>query len=443
MTLVLDAGALIAVERSDPEILAAIKDELPPGVRPLPMAGSSGRCGGGAGIARPCSPSSWPGSTSSPSTTDSVGGRASSSDGRGVRRRRRRPGAPGRRRRRDPHLRSRRPAAAGPGGRRPRRPGARVVTLTRAYSAVREPCRTPVTGTQPHEHPRPVDWATWIPKASARPAEDRGRGDGMNSFEISPRRTLVVVGNGMVGHKLLEVLLDRGATAEWDIVTFCEEGRLAYDRVGPQLVLRRDVGRGALPRPARVLRALRPQRPRRRRGGVDRHQGGHGHVPQRDQDRLRRPRPGHRLLPVRPPAAGQRRPRVLRLPHPRRPGGDPGLRQGLPGGRGGRRRAARAGGGQRPALPRPGDPRGRVRRPAHAHAGRRRRFVRPPPAHRGAGRDHPHRDAHRGDPPRPAGRVQGMHFANEGQMGSTTSRSGWSSSPPASGPGTSWPRRPG
>ena len=29
----------------------------------------------------------------------------------------------------------------------------------------------------------------------------------MNSFEISPRRTLVVVGNGMVGHKLLEVLL--------------------------------------------------------------------------------------------------------------------------------------------------------------------------------------------------------------------------------------------
>ncbi len=54
----------------------------------------------------------------------------------------------------------------------------------------------------------------------------------MNSFEISPRRTLVVVGNGMVGHKLLEVLLERGATAEWDIVTFCEEGRLAYDRVG-------------------------------------------------------------------------------------------------------------------------------------------------------------------------------------------------------------------
>jgi nitrite reductase (NADH) large subunit len=46
------------------------------------------------------------------------------------------------------------------------------------------------------------------------------------------RRTLVVAGNGMVGHKLVELLVERGATAEWDIVTFCEEPRPAYDRVG-------------------------------------------------------------------------------------------------------------------------------------------------------------------------------------------------------------------
>ena len=46
------------------------------------------------------------------------------------------------------------------------------------------------------------------------------------------RRTLVVAGNGMVGHKLLEILAERGATAEWDIVTFCEERRPANDRVG-------------------------------------------------------------------------------------------------------------------------------------------------------------------------------------------------------------------
>jgi nitrite reductase (NADH) large subunit len=49
---------------------------------------------------------------------------------------------------------------------------------------------------------------------------------------VEARRTLVVAGNGMVGHRLVEVLVERGATAEWDIVTFCEEPRLAYDRVG-------------------------------------------------------------------------------------------------------------------------------------------------------------------------------------------------------------------
>jgi nitrite reductase (NADH) large subunit len=48
----------------------------------------------------------------------------------------------------------------------------------------------------------------------------------------APRPTLVVVGNGMVGHRLLEALVDRGATETWDIVTFCEEPRVAYDRVG-------------------------------------------------------------------------------------------------------------------------------------------------------------------------------------------------------------------
>lgn len=46
------------------------------------------------------------------------------------------------------------------------------------------------------------------------------------------RRNLVVVGNGMVGHKLVETLVERGATAEWDIFAFCEESRMAYDRVG-------------------------------------------------------------------------------------------------------------------------------------------------------------------------------------------------------------------
>ena len=46
------------------------------------------------------------------------------------------------------------------------------------------------------------------------------------------RRTLAVAGNGMVGHKLVETLVQRGATAEWDIHVFGEEARHAYDRVG-------------------------------------------------------------------------------------------------------------------------------------------------------------------------------------------------------------------
>lgn len=49
---------------------------------------------------------------------------------------------------------------------------------------------------------------------------------------MTERRQLVVVGNGMVGHKLLEALADRGGCEQWNVVTFAEETRPAYDRVG-------------------------------------------------------------------------------------------------------------------------------------------------------------------------------------------------------------------
>ncbi len=45
------------------------------------------------------------------------------------------------------------------------------------------------------------------------------------------RRTLVVVGHGMVGHKVVEVAVARGLTAEWDLVVHAEEDVHAYDRV--------------------------------------------------------------------------------------------------------------------------------------------------------------------------------------------------------------------
>ncbi|MFE2751332.1 nitrite reductase large subunit NirB [Actinosynnema sp. NPDC059335] len=44
-------------------------------------------------------------------------------------------------------------------------------------------------------------------------------------------RTLVVVGHGMVGHRLVEALREQDVTGRWRIVVFAEETRPAYDRV--------------------------------------------------------------------------------------------------------------------------------------------------------------------------------------------------------------------
>jgi nitrite reductase (NADH) large subunit len=48
---------------------------------------------------------------------------------------------------------------------------------------------------------------------------------------LAPRLRLVVIGNGMVGHRLLTTLADLGATAHMDITVLGEETRPAYDRV--------------------------------------------------------------------------------------------------------------------------------------------------------------------------------------------------------------------
>jgi nitrite reductase (NADH) large subunit len=45
------------------------------------------------------------------------------------------------------------------------------------------------------------------------------------------KQNLVVVGNGMVGHRFLELMAAKGAGDRWNLVTFCEESRVAYDRV--------------------------------------------------------------------------------------------------------------------------------------------------------------------------------------------------------------------
>ena len=45
------------------------------------------------------------------------------------------------------------------------------------------------------------------------------------------KKTLAIIGNGMVGHRYIEELIDKGGNEEFNIVVFCEEPRVAYDRV--------------------------------------------------------------------------------------------------------------------------------------------------------------------------------------------------------------------
>lgn len=48
---------------------------------------------------------------------------------------------------------------------------------------------------------------------------------------MSNKQRLIVIGNGMVSQNFLETLVENGGTEEFDVVTFCEEPRPAYDRV--------------------------------------------------------------------------------------------------------------------------------------------------------------------------------------------------------------------
>ena len=48
---------------------------------------------------------------------------------------------------------------------------------------------------------------------------------------MADRQRIVVVGNGMVGHRFLTTLVDRGVAGDHDVTIFAEEPRPAYDRV--------------------------------------------------------------------------------------------------------------------------------------------------------------------------------------------------------------------
>jgi nitrite reductase (NADH) large subunit len=52
------------------------------------------------------------------------------------------------------------------------------------------------------------------------------------SLTAKPQRTVAVIGNGMVGHRFCERLVEFDGSKQFRVVTFCEEPRAAYDRVG-------------------------------------------------------------------------------------------------------------------------------------------------------------------------------------------------------------------
>jgi len=54
----------------------------------------------------------------------------------------------------------------------------------------------------------------------------------MASGKNHEKKTIVVIGNGMVGHRFCECLVEYDTEQQFHIVTFCEEARAAYDRVG-------------------------------------------------------------------------------------------------------------------------------------------------------------------------------------------------------------------
>jgi nitrite reductase (NADH) large subunit len=48
---------------------------------------------------------------------------------------------------------------------------------------------------------------------------------------MTGKKNLIVIGNGMVGHKFLELMVSFKGMQNWNLITFCEEPRVAYDRV--------------------------------------------------------------------------------------------------------------------------------------------------------------------------------------------------------------------
>ena len=75
------------------------------------------------------------------------------------------------------------------------------------------------------------------------------------------KQTLIVIGNGMVGHHFLEQFTQSPAAAVYQVIVFGEEKQLAYDRVAFVPLFRTNAAPpDQIPRAPSCRRGLRPER---------------------------------------------------------------------------------------------------------------------------------------------------------------------------------------
>jgi nitrite reductase (NADH) large subunit len=131
----------------------------------------------------------------------------------------------------------------------------------------------------------------------------------------SPKQHLIVIGNGMVGHHLVEQLVERGAQERYRITVFGEERHLAYDRVHlSEYFSGRDAASLALSTADYYAEHGITLRLNEAVTAIDRDAS--EVVTPEGPPPLRPPGAGHRLLPLRA-ADSRQRPRGLPgLPHP-------------------------------------------------------------------------------------------------------------------------------
>ena len=235
------------------------------------------------------------------------------------------------------------------------------------------------------------------------------------------RKTVVVIGNGMVGHRFCERLVEYDLERGYQVVTFCEEPRPAYDRVNLTKYFEH---RDAEPPAARRKRSGTPKTASRFTSAI-----GSSLI-----DRERRVVVSQRgrevgydaivlatgSAPFVPDGPGRGQEGGLRLPHDRGPGADPCLRRHGDTGGGDGRRPARARGRQGRPRPRARDPRRRVRIATDAAPGRRRGLADAARKDRGPGSPGPPEQVDRGVPRQRQGRGDEFRRRRAG------SRSTWS-----------------